>query len=244
MTPLKNPPSGLLQAPESFLRRQKRDVVFFFNTTFRLHLVHFIGCLLIILIQAMLMTTPLMMRFENVCIDLFIRNRPPIAMHPAIVHIDMAEDSLQGLGRWPWPRYNHAAMVYILHSWGAKAIVFDVIFSDLSTSFDDEALAQAIKESGNVYLPVMLEEMNRQKSWVHSMPKFEEFVKGTGHVNVFPDPDGTLRRAPLYLTHGGKTYPYLGAQVAFDYLGQDLEKEKSWIPLDQNGNVFINWVGK
>jgi diguanylate cyclase (GGDEF)-like protein len=244
MVPLKSPPSGLVQAPDSFFRRQQREIAFYLSTTFRLHLIHFSGCLLIIMMHAMLMTTPLMTRFENVWVDFFFRNRPSIAMHPAIVHIDMAEDSLQGLGRWPWARYNHAAMVHILHLWGAKAIVFDVIFSEPSTSFDDEALAQAVKEAGNVYLPVTLETLGHQKTWVHSMPEFEDFAKGIGHVNIFPDSDGTIRRAHPLLTYAGKTYTYLGAKVALDYLGRDSSKGKIGIPLDQDGNVFINWVGK
>lgn len=241
---MKNPPSGLVHAPDSFFRRQQREIAFYFSTTFRLHFIHFVGCLLIIILQAILMTTPLMMRFENVCVDFFFRNRPPLTMHPAIVHIDMAEDSLQGLGRWPWPRYNHAAIIHILHKWGAKAIVFDVIFSEASTNFDDEALTQAIKEAGNVYLPVMLETLDRQKMWVHSMSEFEDSTKGVGHVNIFPDSDGTIRRAHPLLTYEGKTYLYLGAKVALDYLGRDTSKEKLGIPLDQDGNVFINWVGK
>jgi len=244
MTPLKNPPSGLGRSPDSFLRRQQREIAFYFSASFRLHLIHFCGCFLIILLQGMLMTTPLVTRFENVCGDFFFRNRHPIAMHPAIVHIDMAEDSLREFGRWPWPRYNHAAMVRILHQWGAKAIVFDVIFSDPSTSFDDGALAQAIKEAGNVYLPVMLETLNRRKTWVHSMPAFEDATKGIGHVNVFPDKDGTIRRVRVSLSSDGKTYVYLGAKVALDYLGRDLSKEKPEIPSDNDGDIFINWVGR
>ncbi|MDD5226339.1 MAG: CHASE2 domain-containing protein [Candidatus Omnitrophica bacterium] len=244
MTPLKNPPAGLLQTPESFFRRKQRQVAFYFSTTFRLHLIHFSCCLLIIGFHMLVMKTPLMERFENVSIDFFFRQRPPIAMHPAIVHIDMAEDSLQALGRWPWPRHNHAAMIHILHEWGAKAIVFDVIFSESSTTFDDESLAQAVKEAGNVYSPVMLESLGSEKAWVHSLPEFERNVKGIGHVNIFPDRDGTIRRVMPLLSHNGETYPYLGAKVAFDYLGKDMLKDKIRIPIDQEGRIFINWVGR
>ena len=244
MTPLKNPPAGLVQAPESFFRRKQRQVAFYLSTTFRLHLIHFSCCLLIVFLHILVMNTPLMDRFENVFIDFFFRQRPPIGMHPAIVHIDMAEDSLQALGRWPWPRYNHAAMVHILHEWGAKEIVFDVIFSESSTTFDDESLSQAIKEAGNVYLPVMLESLGSKKTWVHSLPQFEHFAKGIGHVNVFPDRDGAIRRVVPLLSYGGETYPYLGAEVAFGYLGKDMLKIKPNIPTDQEGRIFINWAGK
>ncbi len=244
MIPLKNPPSGLVQTPDSFFRRKQRQVAFYFSTTFRLHLIHFSCCLLIIGFHVLMMKTPLMERFENVFVDFFFRQRPPVAMHPAIVHIDVAEDSLQALGRWPWPRHNHAAMVHILHEWGAKAIVFDVIFSESSTTFDDESLAQAVKETENVYFPVMLESLGSGKSWVHSLPEFERSVKGIGHVNIFPDQDGTIRRVVSLLSYNGETFPYLGAKVAFDYLGKDMLKDKLNIPTDQDGRIFINWVGK
>jgi diguanylate cyclase (GGDEF)-like protein len=188
--------------------------------------------------------TPLMERFENVCVDFFFRQRPPIAMHPAIVHIDMAEDSLQGLGRWPWPRYNHAAMVHILHTWGAKAIVFDVIFSESSTTFDDESLAQAIKQAGNVYLPVMLESVGPKKTWIHGLPDIERGAKGLGHVNIFPDQDGTIRRVVPMVEYKSDSYPYLGLKVAYDYLGKPISKGKLGLPTDTAGRIFINWSGR
>ncbi len=245
MTPLKNPPAGLVQTPENFFRRKQRQVAFYLNTTFRLHLIHFGCCLLIIFFHMLIMSTPLMERFENVFVDFFFRQRPPVAMHPAIVHIDMSEDSLQVFGRWPWPRYNHAALVHILQEWGAKEIVFDVIFSEASTTFDDEALSQAIEEAGNVYLPVMLESQQGGKSaWIHAMPEFEKSVKGLGHVNIFPDRDGTIRRVMPVLSHNGETYAYLGVKVAYDYLGKDIQKGKLNFPTDQEGRLFINWVGK
>jgi diguanylate cyclase (GGDEF)-like protein len=245
MIPLKKaPPAGFVQAPDSYFRRKQRQISFYLSTTFRLHLIHLSGCFLIIVIQMLVMNTPLMERLENVCVDFFFRNRPAIAMHPAIVHIDMAEDSLQGIGRWPWPRHNHAALAHILHEWGAKAIVFDVIFSESSTSFDDEALAQAIKESGKVYLSVMLESLGGQKTWVHSMPEFERSAKGLGHVNIIPDRDGTIRRVAPLLEYNGEVHPYLGVKVAFDYLDKGIPKGEFGFPTDSEGKFFINWVGK
>ena len=244
MTHLKNPPAGLVQAPESFFRRKQREATLYFNTTFRLHLIHLSGCFLIIFLHMLVMNAPLMERFENVFIDFFFRQRPPLSMHPAIVHIDISEDSLRAFGRWPWPRHNHAVMTHILHEWGAKAIVFDVIFSEPNTTFDDDAFSQAIKEAGNVYLPVIVESLNGQRTWVHSMPEFERNAKGTGHVNIFPDRDGTVRRVTPLIEHNGETYPYLGVKVAFDYLGRDISKDKLGIPTDSEGRIFINWAGK
>jgi diguanylate cyclase (GGDEF)-like protein len=245
MTSLKNPaPAGFVQAPENYFKRKKRQVFFYVSTAFRAHMIHSGGCLLIIALQLLIMNAPLMNRFENMCVDFFFRLRPRIAMHPAIVHIDMAEDSIQGIGRWPWPRHNHAVMAKILHDWGAKAIVFDVIFSEPSTGFDDGAMAEAVKAAGNVYLAVMLEPLAQQKPWVHSLPEIERFAQGTGHVNISPDWDGTIRRTIPLLEYHGEAHPYLGLKVAYDYLGKPVPEGKKDVPTDPEGRILINWVGK
>jgi len=168
-----------------------------------------------------------------------------VAQSPAIVYIDMAEDSLGMIGRWPWPRYNQAALVHILHKWNVNAIVFDVIFSEPSTTFDDSSLAEALKEAGNVYLPVMLEEVSGKKVWIHSLPELTQYAKGVGHVNIFPDRDGAMRRISPFLQQGAETFPYLAVKVAYDYLGKPLPSpDKLPFPVDSQKRMFVDWAGK
>ncbi len=85
----------------------------------------------------------------------------------AIVEID--EISLRSLqpnaGRWPWPRAVHSMLIDYLARAHAKAIAYDVVFSDADTrrGFDfggstmsgaesDRALADSVKAAGNVIL--------------------------------------------------------------------------------------------
>ncbi|HOG23918.1 MAG TPA: CHASE2 domain-containing protein [Candidatus Omnitrophota bacterium] len=242
---IKNPPSGLVLKPESFFRRKQRQIHFYLSTTFRLHFIHFLVCFAIIAGHMMMMDSRLLQRLEYVFLDLFYRQRPPITQHAAITHIDMAEDSLHVIGRWPWPRHNHAALTHILHEWGARAVVFDVIFSEPSTSFDDESLTESLKESGLVYLPSVLETFNNQKEWIHSLPEFKMLSKGTGHVNVVPDSDGTLRRIVPYLEYNNEIHPYIALRVAYDALGKPMPHPKKLpFPTDSDGNMMINWAGK
>lgn len=243
---LKNPPANLLQQPENYFRRKQREITFYLSTTFRMHLLHFVFCGLIIGLHVLVMSTPLLERFEYVFLDFFFRQRPVIFQHPAIVLIDMAEDSMQVMGRWPWPRHNHAALVHILNEWGAKAIVFDVVFSEPSTTFDDESFLESIKKSKNVYLPLVLETVGDEKFWIYPVPEFAAAAKGTGHVNIFPDRDGTIRRIMPFLSYEGKSYPYLAIQVAYDFLGKPLPKTDA-LPsryLDDQERLLINWTEK
>ena len=64
--------------------------------------------------------------------------------------------------RWPWPREFHGRLVWYLAECGAKAIVFDVIFSeqdidrtDSQGEDSDDMFAAAIDESGTTYLAVV-----------------------------------------------------------------------------------------
>jgi hypothetical protein len=65
--------------------------------------------------------------------------------------MEISDDTLKNLGKWPLPRDFHASLVSVLKESGCRMIVFDVLFSE-PTVYDD-ALSRAIKDSGDVYLP-------------------------------------------------------------------------------------------
>lgn len=71
-----------------------------------------------------------------------------------IVLISIDDRALQKVGRWPWPRRLHADLVNKLTDAGAKRIFFDIIFETQSDPIDDALLADAIRNSGRVVLPV------------------------------------------------------------------------------------------
>ena len=72
-----------------------------------------------------------------------------------IVHIDIDDQSLVRLGRWPWPRAYQAKITTLLKECQAKQVIFDVLFLERQKNnpHDDDDFAQAIKQSGIVYLP-------------------------------------------------------------------------------------------
>ncbi len=65
---------------------------------------------------------------------------------------------------WPWPRELYAAVVEYLRAGGAKAVVFDLIFSETSRFGvdDDAAFGRAAAAAGNVFLPVFLSRSPRE----------------------------------------------------------------------------------
>ena len=102
-----------------------------------------------------LYATGIMQRFELLSVDYRFKLRP-VSIEPSdTVFIDMAEDSIEAIGRWPWPRKWHATLVAGISKYDPKVIAFDVIFSEPQDEFDDSVFAEAIKTSDKVYLPLL-----------------------------------------------------------------------------------------
>ncbi|MBN1913763.1 MAG: adenylate/guanylate cyclase domain-containing protein [Candidatus Omnitrophica bacterium] len=77
-----------------------------------------------------------------------------------VIHIDIDDESLNKLGRWPWPRSYHARLVDTLTECGAKQVLFDVLFTEQlkDNPQDDLLFSEAIKRSKNTYLPFYFSE--------------------------------------------------------------------------------------
>ncbi|MEK7866549.1 MAG: adenylate/guanylate cyclase domain-containing protein [Planctomycetota bacterium] len=71
--------------------------------------------------------------FELAFLDLRFRFREqvaPIARTSRLVHVDIDDQSVLKLGRWPWSRKVQATFVSTLSALGPRAIVYDVEFPD------------------------------------------------------------------------------------------------------------------
>jgi len=85
--------------------------------------------------------------------DFFFRIRPPLRVSPHIIVIEINDNDISKIGRWPWERSWHAAITKALKQFGAKYIYFDMIFSEASSEKEDALFSKAIKDAGCVYLP-------------------------------------------------------------------------------------------
>jgi len=75
--------------------------------------------------------------------------------NPVIQIVFMGDESTKVLGRWPWRRRYHAALIHALSQYKPRVIGYDVLFTEPVTDFpeDDRFLAKATKKAGNVYYP-------------------------------------------------------------------------------------------
>lgn len=135
---------------------------------------------------------------------------PPVDDGIVVVAIDDA--SLAALGRWPWPREVHAQLVRRLDEAGVRGIGFDVMFAapDREDPAGDAALAAAIRASGKVVLPVLVDSpRDGVLAEVLPMAPLIDASAGLGHVELDLDRDGVARGAWLYAGLGSAHWPSL-----------------------------------
>ncbi|SMC75493.1 CHASE2 domain-containing protein [Novosphingobium sp. B1] len=118
---------------------------------------------------------------------------PPVDERILIVEID--EASLEALGRWPWPRDDHARLLDVLARNRPLAVGYSVLFLDPSPQ--DEALARSLHRAGNVYLAAI---NGHSESAGGAMqlptPQLSSAAAGLGSVDLAADEDGVVRRIP------------------------------------------------
>jgi len=209
-------------------------------------------------------------KFELVTLDQRFRLRPQKPVDDDIVLVEMGEDSIDAIGRWPWPREWHATLITVLKKYGANLVIFDVIFDKPSSESQDLVLAQAIQSAGNVYLPFVFQFKKGDSGLLEETPDnirgviaplgdFSSNAKGEGHVNVAPDMDGKLRRVPLIIDFDGKSHQQIAFKVACDYLGvkdkdiiiesgrrvvlRNIPSGDIRIPIDSHDQMLVNWAG-
>jgi diguanylate cyclase (GGDEF)-like protein/PAS domain S-box-containing protein len=131
----------------------------------------------------------------------------------AVLIIAIDENSLRKYGRWPWPRRVHASLINKLSRGRAKAIGYDVIFSEANQydPEDDVVLAEALARSNRVILPVFHEKVlgNGPLQLTLPLPILMDAAAGLGHVDAELDPDGIIRRALLRSGSIGQDHPAL-----------------------------------
>lgn len=157
-------------------------------------------------------------RLDLLAYDLLVPTRPDLAQPPLVIAIDDA--SLNELGRWPWSRARHAAMIDRLGGAGAGAIGMAVLFGepDLNDPAGDAALAEAIARHGKVVLPVAPTlQSNGRIDPARLMPAWAlagaKPLPTLGHVDVEMDIDGQARRLYLMAGYGHAELPALSLAV-------------------------------
>jgi len=74
-------------------------------------------------------TKPFYQVLELKLYDLRMNLRPNPKQDNRILYVEMDNEAVENLGRWPWPRNIFANIINTLDTLGAKQIIFDVTFT-------------------------------------------------------------------------------------------------------------------
>lgn len=242
----------------------------------------------------------------------------------AIIEID--DESISKIGRWPWPRTKISDMLVWLSSAPAKPSVIglNILFSEeekneglqaakfLKEKYTqllkekkinekgndseflkavneitenmntDVKLAKAINEAGNVVLPMFMKTDNLMakpdeapiwiKKFALNTDDFEESdafllegsamttplealsssAAGIGHVNVFSETDGTIRKEYPFISYNLHTFPSFALEIVRKHLkrgsseilvmpGRGINIGKYAVPLDASSSMLISF---
>ncbi len=154
-------------------------------------------------VAAMFVHTNLLWRWDNLLYDaqlsFWSRTVPD-----DIIIIAIDDESLNELGRWPWPRSTHARLINKLELESPAVIGLDIIFSepDANNPLSDVLLARAMRASGKVVLPVFMSQESNNSYPIEALPlpDFTSNAAALGHVHIDISDDGIARR--VYLREG------------------------------------------
>ena len=159
--------------------------------------------LLLAILTVLLIHQDWLWRLDRVIYDAQLRfwSRPA---PENIVIISVDEESLAAIGRWPWPRSVHAKLLKTLSAEKPLAIGFDIILAepDSLDPLSDAALADALDNSRNVIMPVVIEQSRLGGQFIETLPltSLTAAASGLGHVHIEIDHDGIARR--VFLNEG------------------------------------------
>lgn len=166
----------------------------------------FFALILIAFLSAVLLYFQIFNSYNLRIGDFFYQRSSDFSSDIVVLGID--DESLQEFGRWPWDRGIYAEILEILKEGNAAAIGIDIIFTEQSEKESDRSFSEAIKNAGNVVLPVYCDMTQRMDASGKSDYYADNVYKPVdeigeyailSHINVLTDKDGILRRWIPYI---------------------------------------------
>jgi len=184
-----------------------------------------------------------------------------------VVVVGITEQCIVEIGIPPLPRFAFADVINVLHEAGAKVICVDELFRGQTTPEEDGALVDAVRNAGNIVLPVLCPVGLRRHGpqgltdgirtrvgvVIGSFPALMEAAVGLAHINLPLGRDSKFRSVPIALENKGKTYLAFGIEAATRFLGADVlggdASQRKGLPhvgsfATQDGKVLVSFSGQ
>jgi PAS domain S-box-containing protein len=134
-----------------------------------------------------------------------------------VVIVAVDDASIAELGRWPWRRAVHAALLDRLRAMGVRAVGLDFLFTepDSATALGDVALAEAMTRGPPTVLPLLVD-LPASGAAIHErlpIPILAHAAAGIGHAQLELDRDGIARSVFLREGFGAPTWLHFAAAL-------------------------------
>jgi adenylate cyclase len=115
--------------------------------------------------------------------------------------------------QWPFPRHLHGLLIDRLREAGAKAIAYDVQFTEPTSVREDNALVRAVAEANGVVLSTTEVNARGESRIFGAESVVREIGARAGNTTVQNDPGGVLRRFPVSFD-GLTSFPVAAVEAA------------------------------
>ncbi|OGS17574.1 MAG: hypothetical protein A2219_01340 [Elusimicrobia bacterium RIFOXYA2_FULL_50_26] len=185
---------------------------------------------------------------ENKTLDYRFKIRGHVKPVSDIVIVTADEESIKALGRWPWTRSVHARLVDRLTKLGAKAIIFDILFTEPEVEHPaaDRAFAAALRRAaGRVVLNNFFQNLSGKLT--DPLMPIAPLLKHsrTGFANSFAETDGIVRWQKLFTDYEDGIMPHLSVAGLSVFLGKPFVEiiKEAGIPMNGYNEMLINFYG-
>lgn len=171
--------------------------------------------ILLVIIATLVNVTGCLLRLDYLLFDLGQRLRWH-SVHEDVLIVAIDQDSLDQIGRWPWPREVHSNLLSVICAEHPRAIGFDIAFAEPSAhTTADSKLANAIAGCANVALPLLIESARVGGPVLETppIPALRGAAAGLGRVGVRLDEDGLARSVDLREGVGQPSWPLLAQEL-------------------------------
>ncbi len=197
---------------------------------------------------------------ESKSIDWLFLKRGEIKPLAPIIIVAIDDESFKEMPeRWTWPRNFYATLINNLKKWGAKAIAFDVIYSEPTTKNpkEDKLFADAVKNAGNVILGMgIFSDVTKSYEKIYPVFPINQLADNCfsmGLIHHVFDIDSHIRKSYMFLDYNKKRYFSLSLEILGAYYNlkkEDIKityNELTWnilkIKLYRGNQIIINYAG-
>jgi adenylate cyclase len=141
-----------------------------------------------------------------------VRGERPAPKDIVVVHID--DDTFSDLQQqWPFPRSMHGTVIDRLRADGARAIGYDIQFTEPTTPKEDDALIEAVQRARGTVLATTEVDDRGHANVFGGDDVLQEIGARAGNAGLAGDADGVIRRFP-YELEGLKSFAVVLAESA------------------------------